>query len=683
MSRLTSFGKRLLCLLLILALLPVTALAAEDEPPFKLPKPLPGINFTDVARTAWYYDSVRRVCALGLMEGVSGTQFAPDGQVALSQGITVAVRVYEIYHGIEDTSGDYDGPWYAYYLDRAKTYGLLPSSLRYTDVTRAATRAELAAILASVLPEEELQCINPVDYLHDYNEKSLYWDGVITLYRAGVLTGDFPGGFSPNRNIRRSELAAVLVRLVLPEYRVRLAPEGTALGMEAFSLPERLPGIAFDDVSVNHWSYPYVRQAYALGLVSGVSANRFDPNGMVRLNQAVAVAVRIYEKYYGITDGAEGYGGPWYSYYMDKAKTYGILTDYLATLPVEQAVTRAELVAILYGALPKGELPAIKTVGHLPDYDNSDLYWPQAQTFYRAGILTGQDQYGTFCPSSLVRRSELAALLSRLVLPEQRSTEEIGKNTALKSETICYGTSSGGRALNAYRYGEGKNVMVLTFAIHGWEDSFPRDGQLLVHTGNALRSELATNFASLVLSGDWSVYILPCLNPDGLYAGWTHDGPGRCTLASTDENGNRRERGIDMNRSFPYYYSRAWSDRNYNGTAPLQSPEAQALATFTQKVMGQGKNILIDTHGWYQQTIVEGGTSNPIYRAFKTYFPGNVHTYLGGSGGYYSAWAGYTLGYEACLFEFPKVKSAMEFYEKGYQGAFIAAIKDLLRSQGQ
>lgn len=683
MSKLTSFGKRLLCLLLILTLLPVTVLAAEDEPPFQLPKPLPGIAFTDVAQSSWYYDSVRQVCALGLMEGVSETLFSPNGQVTLSQGITVAVRVYEIYHGIEDGSGDYDGPWYAYYLDRAKAYGILPTSLQYTDVNRAATRAELAAILASVLPEEELQPINQVDYLHDYNEKGLYWDGVITLYRAGVLTGDCPGRFSPDRNIRRSELAAVLVRLVLPEYRVRLTAEGTTVGMEAFSLPERLPAITFDDVSPNHWCYSYVHQAYALGLVSGVSANRFDPNGMVRLNQAVAVAVRIYEKYYGIADGSQSYGGTWYSYYMDRAKTYGILPEYLATLPVEQAVTRAELAAILYGALPEGELTALKAVGHLPDYDSSDLYWSQVQALYQAGILMGQDQYGTFCPSSLVRRSEFAALLAQLVLPEQRVEKAIEENTALKVETIRYGTSSQGRALTAYRIGTGKNVMVLTFAIHGWEDSFPRDGQLLVHTGNALRSELATNFETLVLAGDWSVYVLPCLNPDGLYAGWTHDGPGRCTVWSTDENGNRRERGIDLNRSFPYRYSREWSDRNYNGTAPLQSPEAQALATFTQKVMGQGKNILIDTHGWYQQTIVEGGTSNPIYRAFKTYFPKNTHTYLGGPGGYYSAWAGYTLGYEACLFEFPKVGSAMEFYEKGYQGAFVAAIKDLLRAEGQ
>ncbi len=32
----------------------------------------------------------------------------------------------------------------------------------------------------------------------------------------------------------------------------------------------------------------------------------------------------------------------------------------------------------------------------------------------------------------------------------------------------------------------GENVLIVTFAIHGWEDNFEQDGQLLVDTGNLL-----------------------------------------------------------------------------------------------------------------------------------------------------------------------------------------------------
>ena len=53
-------------------------------------------------------------------------------------------------------------------------------------------------------------------------------------------------------------------------------------------------------------------------------------------------------------------------------------------------------------------------------------------------------------------------------------------------ETICYGRGRAGRKLLAYRFGTGENVLIVTFAIHGWEDNFEQDGQLLVDTGNLL-----------------------------------------------------------------------------------------------------------------------------------------------------------------------------------------------------
>ena len=92
-------------------------------------------------------------------------------------------------------------------------------------------------------------------------------------------------------------------------------------------------------------------------------------------------------------------------------------------------------------------------------------------------------------------------------------------------ETICYGRSGAGRKLLAYRFGTGENVLIVTFAIHGWEDNFEQDGQLLVDTGNLLIETLTDQYASLIVPGDWTVYVLPCLNPDGLYDGWM------CSLA--------------------------------------------------------------------------------------------------------------------------------------------------------
>ena len=58
-----------------------------------------------------------------------------------------------------------------------------------------------------------------------------------------------------------------------------------------------------------------------------------------------------------------------------------------------------------------------------------------------------------------------------------------------------------------------------------------------------------------------------------------------------------------------------------------------------------GLNILIDTHGWYQQIIPSGDRSGTLFQTFSDYFPGNSYASLRSADGYYSAWAAYTLGY--------------------------------------
>ena len=117
-------------------------------------------------------------------------------------------------------------------------------------------------------------------------------------------------------------------------------------------------------------------------------------------------------------------------------------------------------------------------------------------------------------------------------------------------------------------------------------------------------------------------------------------------------------------------------------TVDQDAGEALALAQFTQSVMGDGLNILIDTHGWYQQIIPSGDRSGTLFQTFSDYFPGNSYASLRSADGYYSAWAAYTLGYDACLFEFPHVSSAQDFQEKGYGQDYVDAICAILEAYG-
>ena len=227
-------------------------------------------------------------------------------------------------------------------------------------------------------------------------------------------------------------------------------------------------------------------------------------------------------------------------------------------------------------------------------------------------------------------------------------------------EKIVYGTSGEGQELVAYRFGSGRNVLVMGFAIHGFEDNFDRDGLALVYTAEKLMEHLAKS--KLLTLHDWTVYVLPCMNPDGTYKGYTNNGPGRCTTTYLDEKGNLvKGTGIDMNRSFPVGF-RPYSDpRNFNSTQPLACLESRALASFLRQIQGKGTNLLFDVHGWYQQIITP---SDRILEVVRAQFPANNISDKVGGPGYLTSYAD-SLGYETCLLELPEYIDSMDEYVSG------------------
>ena len=117
-----------------------------------------------------------------------------------------------------------------------------------------------------------------------------------------------------------------------------------------------------------------------------------------------------------------------------------------------------------------------------------------------------------------------------------------------------------------------------TFAIHGYEDEWNKDGQELVEIANDFYKALINNDTDYSIAEKWTIYIFPGVNQDGLNNGWTNNGPGRTTLYS-QAPGNK---GIDLNRCWQKgnQYTRYTDNRNYNGTSGFQAYEAQALRDF-------------------------------------------------------------------------------------------------------
>lgn len=248
--------------------------------------------------------------------------------------------------------------------------------------------------------------------------------------------------------------------------------------------------------------------------------------------------------------------------------------------------------------------------------------------------------------------------------------------TAIELTSGTYGSSglkvkgdSNGQNLRYYKIGDGPNVYFATFAVHGFEDGWNNDGQVLTRIAEDFQNKLI-EMQDNDLASKWTIYIFPSVNPDGEYHGWTNNGPGRTSIFSAAPN----NKGIDINRCWSAgYTSQTKKDRNYNGTEPFQSYESRALRDFLLNKKSQnGQTVLVDLHGWLNETIGD----EEIGRFYRSRYGMSKHIYTYGQG-YLVNWARTNLGSNgrtarASLVELPE-------YDQD-SSKYINATIDMLRS---
>lgn len=236
--------------------------------------------------------------------------------------------------------------------------------------------------------------------------------------------------------------------------------------------------------------------------------------------------------------------------------------------------------------------------------------------------------------------------------------------------------NSNGSDLMYYQYGSGPNVFFATFCVHGFEDSWARDGTELVLIANEFWNRLQTT-KDESLAEKWTIYIIPEVNPDGRRVGTTNNGPGRTTLFSKAP-GNK---GIDINRNWSTSFQVISSSRNYTGTAPFQAYESMYLRDFLLAHKSKnGQTVLVDLHGWTQQLIGDSGIRN----YYRTQFPENTDTATYGKG-YLINWARTNLGSNnraarSALIELPSyIKTPQDVKNNNITERYISATLSMLK----
>ena len=183
--------------------------------------------FVDVKKDAWYHDEIVEAVYTGIINGKSKTIFAPDDLLTYAEAVKLAACMSQVYlnGNVTLTLGT---PWYQPYADYCRINNITTKNYDYN---QNATRAGYMEIFANALPDSAFKDINniPDGSILDVKTSASYAHYVYKLYRAGIVTGvDALHNCNPEDNIKRSEVAAIISRMMNDDKRIKFDMPGTS-----------------------------------------------------------------------------------------------------------------------------------------------------------------------------------------------------------------------------------------------------------------------------------------------------------------------------------------------------------------------------------------------------------------------------------------------------------------------
>ncbi len=345
-------------------------------------------NFSDVKDTNWFSENVKSAYELGFMNGKTETTFDPNGNVTVAEGITMAARVHSIYNGTEikktestdgifridfDEDGDFT-PWLSTYEIDDGVLVLTPTGPNSRGVYDPGLFIENLDLKARNYDKIKIRmkrdALDNVDPTKARNEK-------VQIYFQT----------SNDVNVGSDRCATLNLKTAVGEDKLT----------EWFEI--ELP------LSTNTlWK-------------DTITRFRIDPTD----NNGV-----YYFDYIELSKNPDNTKEKWYDIYVDYALENKIIEkNEFKSEDYTRNITRAEMCELLASALPEEYFAPINNVTAIPDLDKNDKYADIILMLYRAGVVLGSDAEGTFNASSDIKRSEVAAIINRVALPENRVEGEI------------------------------------------------------------------------------------------------------------------------------------------------------------------------------------------------------------------------------------------------------------------
>ena len=172
--------------------------------------PYTGImSFEDVTYKDWFYNDVRNVYIKGLTDGVSETEFLPNGTISKAMFAAMLCRIDN------KLSADEESEWYAPYTKWARENNIMDCS--DSEARESISRREMALALYRYSKYKKKQFVNvrtsvDIQELDRYDEETQ--TAIKALALAGIIDGYKDGTFGGDNFLTRAEASAVINRYI-------------------------------------------------------------------------------------------------------------------------------------------------------------------------------------------------------------------------------------------------------------------------------------------------------------------------------------------------------------------------------------------------------------------------------------------------------------------------------------
>jgi uncharacterized repeat protein (TIGR02543 family) len=178
-------------------------------------------EYIDVDKTDWFYESVMYCLEKGIFSGTGENAFSPDTTLTRAMYVTVLGRIAGVDTSQYATSSFNDvavGEWYAPYVAWAAEKGITQGTGKDTfSPDEALTREQMATMTVRFFKSLDISYEAEEQTKSGPGDTSAIssWalDSVLSLWYAGLLTGDENGNCNPTSKATRAEAAAFCMRI--------------------------------------------------------------------------------------------------------------------------------------------------------------------------------------------------------------------------------------------------------------------------------------------------------------------------------------------------------------------------------------------------------------------------------------------------------------------------------------